>query len=100
MYSLFKNMNDRIYDSTEQIPYKSYFDRLLNEFNPPDYEIWIRTEDYGRSISAGVLKKSNQVANTVRLKGGIHLLDDSLFSQVVDEIRANLECGKEDKLNC
>ena len=98
-------MTDRIYDSTtnlssEEIPYKIYFDRLLNEFSLEDYEIWIRTEDFDRWISAGVLKKSNRVANTVRLKGGIHLIDNNIFSQIVDTIRENLDRGKEDdKLN-
>jgi hypothetical protein len=99
-------MTDRIYNSTtnlssEEIPYKIYFDRLLNEFDQKDYEIWIRTGEYGgRFISAGVLNKSNRVANTVRLKGGIHLIDNNIFSQIVDTIRENLGRGKEDdKLN-
>jgi hypothetical protein len=94
-------MTDRIYNSmtnlsSEEIPYKIYLDRLLNEFDQKDYEIWIRTEeDYGRFISAGVLKRSNRVANTVRLKGGIHPIDN-IFSQVVNTIRENLDLGKED----
>jgi hypothetical protein len=97
-------MTDRIYNSmtnlsSEEIPYKIYFDRLVNEFNLEDYEIWIRTEDFDRWISARVLKKSNQIDNTVRLKGGIHPIDN-LFPQVVNTIRENLDRGKEDKLNC
>jgi hypothetical protein len=93
-------MTNRIYDfttnlSTEEIHYKIYFDRLLNEFNPDDYQIWIRTENFDRWISAGVLKRSNRVANTVRLKGGIHPIDN-IFSQVVNTIRENLDQGKED----
>jgi hypothetical protein len=85
--------------SSEEIPYKIYFDRLVNEFNLEDYEIWIRTEDFDRWISARVLKKSNQIDNTVRLKGGIHPIDN-LFPQVVNTIRENLDRGKEDKFNC
>lgn len=93
-------MTSRIYNSatnlsTEEIHYKVYFDRLLNEFIPEDYQIWIRTEDFDRWISAGVLKKSNQVANTVRLKGGIYPIDN-IFSQIVNTIRENLDRGKED----
>jgi hypothetical protein len=98
-------MTDRIYNSmtnlsSEEIPYKIYFDRLLNEFDEENYEIWIRTEDFDRCISAGVLKKSNRVVNTVRLKGGI-LPIDNLFPQVfVNTIRDNLDRGVEDEFNC
>jgi hypothetical protein len=81
--------------SSEEIPYKIYLDRLLNEFDQKDYEIRIKEEDYGRFISAGVLKRSNRVANTVRLKGGIHPIDN-IFSQVVNTIRENLDLDKED----
>jgi hypothetical protein len=81
--------------SSEEIPYKIYLDRLLNEFDQKDYEIWRRPGEYGRFISAGVLKKSNRVANTVRLKNGIDPID-IIFSQVVNTIRENLDRGKED----
>jgi hypothetical protein len=93
-------MTDRIYNSTtnlssEEIPYKIYFDQLLNEFSSEDYEVWIRTENFDKWISAGVLKKSNRVANTVRLKGGIHPIDN-IFPQVVNTIREKLDRGEED----
>lgn len=98
-------MTNRIYDSmtnlsSEEIPYKIYFDQLLNEFDQKDYEVWIRTENFDRFISAGVVKKSNLIANTVRLKGGIQPIDNNVFSQVINTIRENLDRGKEDdKLN-
>ena len=94
-------MKNRIYNSTtnlssEEILYKVYFDQLLNEFNSEDYEIRIKTEDFDRFIFAGVIKKSNWVANTVRFKGGILPIGSPLWSQVVDTIRENLDRGIED----
>ena len=46
------------------------FEHLKAEFGE-EYGIWVRVEDFGRRISAGVVNSSNLVAATILLKHGL-----------------------------
>lgn len=85
----------------EEIQYKTYFDKLVTGFGV-DYEIWIRKEDFGRMLAAGIVNRCSQVAVTIYLKYGSVPIPDPLNPTVIETARNHLISSKSGdlQLNC
>ena len=87
--------------SSEEIPFRIYFEQITNIFAGEGYEIWIKNKDFQRSIAVAVVKRSyNAVAATVWLKHGGFPIDNPLKQEIIDKIRENLALNNECEFNC
>jgi len=86
--------------SSEEIPFKIYFEQITKIFAREDYEIWIKNEDFERNIAVGVVKRSfNTVVATVWLKHGGFPIDNPLTQEIIDKIRENLASNNKCEFN-
>jgi hypothetical protein len=73
------------------------FERLEAEFGE-GYKIYVRVEDFGRRISAGIVNTSNLVAATIPLKQGLKNIRVEVTSGEIEKIRAHLTSNEADDL--
>lgn len=72
------------------------FESLCVEF--PEYETWVRLEDFGRWLSAGVVNRDTGVAVTIPLKRGGRIRAVSLQLEEISKIRQHLAANQPDDL--
>jgi hypothetical protein len=83
-------MADLAYDRSNAVPeLLPIFDHLKAEFGE-EYEIWVRIEDFGRRISAGIVNPSNSVAATILLKHGLTVRRVEITAEEIKTIRDHL----------
>jgi hypothetical protein len=83
-------MVDSLYKPSNVAPeLRPRFDQLQNEF-AEEYEIWVRVEDFGRSISAGIVNRPKAIAVTVPLRRGSQAIRNMLDPSEIDRIRNHL----------
>lgn len=82
-------MVDNLYQPALVAPeFRQVFDQLQNELGR-EYEIWVRVEDFGRSVSAGIVNRS-KLAVIVSLRRGSQAIRNALDSSEIDRIRKYL----------
>lgn len=85
--------------SSEEIPFRSYFEQITNIFAREGYEIWIKQNFQCRDIAVVVVKRSyNTVVAIVWLKHGFPI-DNPLKQEIIDKIRENLALNIECEFN-
>ncbi len=83
-------MVDNLYKPANVVPeLQPPFDQLQNEF-AGKYEIWVRDEDFGRSISAGIVNRSKWIAVIVPFRRGGRDIRNMLTPSEIDMIRNHL----------
>lgn len=96
-----KSMGDKLYSvnklSAEEIPFHNYFELLASEFGP-EYEIWVRNEDFGRFIAAGVVSRSSGIAATIYLKRGGIVISNPLSQEMIVKMRNHFDLGNKEDL--
>lgn len=85
---------DRSNEAPELLP---IFEHLKAEFGE-EYEIWVRVEDFGRRISAGIVNPSNSVAATILLKHGLTNKRMAITAAEIEKIRGYLTSNERDDL--
>jgi hypothetical protein len=70
---------------------------LKTEFGE-EYGIWVRIEDFGRRISAGVVNPSTSVAATILLKQGLTNIRTAITATEIAKIRDHLASNAVDDL--
>jgi hypothetical protein len=65
------------------------FDQLQKELGG-EFEIWVRIEDFGRRVTAGILNKSKSIAATVPIAIGRRRIRTTLTASDIDRIRSHL----------
>jgi ABC-type phosphate/phosphonate transport system substrate-binding protein len=65
------------------------FDQLQKELGR-QFEIWVRIEDFGRRVTAGILNKSKSIAVTVPIAIGSRHIRTTLTAPDIDRIRSHL----------
>ena len=84
-------MVDNLYEPTNVAPeWRPLFDQLQIEFAAEKYEIWVRVEDWGRNVSAGIVNRPKLIAVVVPLRKGIRYIPSTLDSSEIERIRNHL----------
>ena len=90
---------DKRYDSNnlsrQEMPLKQDFEYLKREFGN-DYDIFVRNEDFARTLAAGIVERESEVprAITIYLKYGSLLVDNPLRADVIKRARTHLESSR------
>lgn len=83
-------MLDSPYDTTNVTPeLRPVFDQLQRELGT-QYEIWVRVEDFGRSVTAGIVNRASSIAVTVPLTAAARRVRTVLEPSELDHIRKHL----------
>ncbi|MCY7334678.1 MAG: hypothetical protein LH613_00435 [Chamaesiphon sp.] len=100
-----KTMNHKRYQSfdtqlsSDEEPFRDYFNKLLGKFKPDSYEIRIGEGDCGRDIVAKVRKISNKIENIVWFQYGSRSIDRPLTLERINKIQENLDLGETKEFN-
>lgn len=98
-------MVDRLYEPSsllaEEKPFRVYFDQLMSDFGV-EYEIWVRNDDFSRTIAAGVVNRRSEVAATIYFRYGGVAIPNPLNTTVIETVRDHLiSATTEDlQINC
>lgn len=94
-------MQDKLYNpltlDAEERLYTHYFEQLASIFLNP-YQIWVRKEDFGRMLIAGIVDPCSSVAVTIYLKYASSPLSNPLNSSVLEEARNHFNSGQSSDL--
>lgn len=98
-------MVDKLYNPAtldgEEIQYRQSFEQLVNEFGA-NYQIWVRKEDFGRMLSAGIVNRNSLVAVKIYLKYGITPISNPLNPNVIKRAKNHFKSSASEDLvlNC
>ncbi len=73
---------------------ESVFSQLKTELS--EYEIWVRRENFGRTVLAAVVNKRRGIAVTIPVSRPGHIRSRELEAIELGHIRSHLEIGAED----
>ena len=73
--------------------HRAVFEQLSAEFGPP-FQIWRRSKNLGRQISAAVLDPTTNVAVIVPLRTHDRIQEGLLDARVIDQVREHLRPAK------
>ncbi|MFB8790080.1 MAG: hypothetical protein U7123_14780 [Potamolinea sp.] len=87
--------------SAEEKPFRVYFHQLMSEFGV-EYEIWVRNDDFSRTIAAGVVNRSSEVVAIIYFRYGGVAIPNPLSTTVIKTVRDHLiSATTEDlQMNC
>ena len=86
---------DKRYDSNklsrEEMPLKQDFEYLKREFGN-DYDIFVRNEDFGRRLAAGIVERVSEAprAVTIYLQYGSRPFENALNADVIKKAKEHL----------
>jgi hypothetical protein len=92
-------MQDKLYNpltlDAEERRYSRYFEQLASLF-PNPYQIWVRKEDFGRMLVAGIVDPRSSAAVTIYLKYASSPLSNPLkiTLSVLEEARNHFNSGQ------
>lgn len=94
---------DKLYNCAnldgEEVQYKPYFEKLVYEFGA-DCDIYVRKEDFGRMLAAGVVNRfpQQQVAVTIYLKYGALPISNPLNPSVIERVKNHFKSSSSEDL--